>query len=83
MPRFSRTLHDDAGNPIGIACGRTPHQQCSSPGCNAHAGKLCDFPVIRNGKRGTCDRKICSTHSVKVGRDLDYRIPHSKMEPTK
>lgn len=54
MPRFSQTLYDGAGKPIGIACGRVDHKRCSTPGCANHAGKLCDYPVERNDppKRG-------------------------------
>jgi hypothetical protein len=40
--------------------------------CNRPAPYLCDHPVIRNGKRGTCDIAICEQcrHNVQAGVDL-------------
>jgi hypothetical protein len=33
MPSFSRTIYDDQGNAIGIACGRRNRRACSTPSC--------------------------------------------------
>jgi hypothetical protein len=81
MPRFSKTLYDAQGNPIGIACGRIPHKNCSTPECRNHAGKLCDYPVTRRGGgKGTCDRPICERCAVRVGPDKDYCPAHSRLK---
>jgi len=64
MPRFSVTLRDEAGKPIGIACGRTPHKKCSTPGCTHHADKLCDHPIERNDPPKRGDVRLHREHRV-------------------
>lgn len=47
--------------PGGFVCGpRTPRKRCSTPSCDGTATALCDYPVTRKGKEGTCDAKLCS-----------------------
>lgn len=40
--------------------------------CGGAADHLCDFPVLRDGKRGTCDAPLCSRCTTRIagGRDL-------------
>jgi len=64
MPRFSQTIHDRDGRPIGIACGRIPHRKCSTPGCSNHAGKLCDYPVERNDPPKRGDARLHREHNL-------------------
>jgi len=79
MPRWSKTIYDATGKPMGIACGRSPFKACSTPGCRNHADKLCDYPVTRkNGKAGTCDRPMCSRCAKNVGPDRDYCGVHAR-----
>ena len=42
---------------------------------------LCDFPVTRAGKVGTCDAKLCDRCRVRVGPDKDHCPPHAKVKP--
>lgn len=78
MPRFSTPILDAQGNVIGRACGRTPHRECSTPGCANHATIQCDFPVTRGGKPGTCDRWCCRGCAVSIGPDLDHCPAHAR-----
>jgi hypothetical protein len=75
----------DLGNGItGIACsrGRKRAAPCGEPHCTRDHAYLCDYPVTRNGQRGTCDRKLCSAHAVVVGNDLHYCGPHARLSPS-
>lgn len=46
------------GGGTGIICGRGSRRKpCHY--CAKHGGFLCDHPVIRNGKRTTCDTQMC------------------------
>lgn len=58
--------------------GGTTRTRCGVPGCWAEGAKLCDFPVERKGKPGTCDAKLCAQHATSVGEDKDYCPPHAK-----
>lgn len=70
-----KTIYQD-GKPVGIACGRTPRQYCET--CGVPSQALCDYPVVRNGKEATCDRKCCRRHSKHVGPEKDYCLPHQR-----
>lgn len=82
MPSFSRTIYDDQGRPIGIACGRRNRRSCSTPGCTGDATIQCDFPVTRKGKPATCDRWCCRSCAVNVGKDLDHCPVHARANAT-
>lgn len=71
-------IKDADGNVVGhaIVCGRGQKQRCQD--CGALSDVLCDFPVTRNGKETTCDRKCCRRHCVSVGKDRDYCLPHHR-----
>ena len=74
--------HLDLGKGMtAIVC--TPRQRrkrCSSPGCTNWGELLCDFPVVREGKEGTCDKAMCRRCAKSVGPDRDFCRPHSKVE---
>jgi hypothetical protein len=60
-----------------IVCGpraqTKPCVTCGSPGT-----VLCDYPVKRNGKDGTCDRPSCRKHATPVDKDKDYCAAHAQ-----
>lgn len=63
---------------FAIACGPlAPRARCSVPGCQNHAGKLCDFPVTKKGVEGTCDAKLCDRHAADAGEGKDHCPPHA------
>ena len=67
----------DGGHAIACARGRQT-KFCVTCG-KAHQ-VLCDYPVTRNGKPGTCDRPCCRQHAVSVGDNRDYCLAHATME---
>ena len=67
------TIYQD-GKPIGFACSRGRKERCEI--CGAPSEILCDYPVTRTGKNGTCDKKCCRKHSVRIGQNKDYCLPH-------
>ena len=69
-------IKDSDGKVIGtaIVCTRGHAARCQD--CGAPSSILCDFPVTRNGKQGTCDRKCCRKHSEPMGIETDYCLPH-------
>lgn len=68
------------GDGVGaIVCTRGPAKRCKW--CQRPSTKLCDFPVKRNGKAGTCDASMCDRCAVTVpglGVSLDYCPPHAR-----
>lgn len=51
--------------------------RCSIPGCRRSADLLCDYPVIRKGRKGTCDAKVCEAHALHAGPDRDLCPAHA------
>lgn len=74
MPCNIRNL---GGRGVAIYCsrgGRTkPCVTCGKP-----STLLCDYPVTRDGKPGTCDRAMCPAHRKRVGPDTDYCLAHAE-----
>lgn len=61
-----------------IVCGsRTRRAPCSVPGCGRPHTKLCDAPVNRKAKPGTCDAKLCDAHATKLGPERDICPAHA------
>ena len=61
-----------------IACSRNQRKTCEQ--CRSRPGvKLCDYPVTRNGKPGTCARSLCARCAVPIAREVDYCRVHSDM----
>ncbi|MES2339267.1 MAG: hypothetical protein V4537_14330 [Pseudomonadota bacterium] len=40
---------------------------------------MCDYPVVRKGKPGTCDARMCGRCRTSKGDDLDACPPHAKV----
>jgi hypothetical protein len=59
-----------------IACSRGD-TRCRVKGCHRRFEVLCDYPVTRNGRIGTCDRKVCRQHAWVVGDDRDFCDRHA------
>lgn len=64
----------------GIACTRGKTKRCDTPNCQEVCVALCDHPVTRNGKPGTCDRKMCKAHQHPAGEDKDLCEVHHKLK---
>lgn len=61
-----------------IVCGpRGRRRRCAY--CSSEADRLCDFPVTRNSKPGTCDRPICSRCSWRISGDRDLCREHTPL----
>lgn len=59
-----------------IVCGPRPRKRrCSC--CQRDASLLCDYPA---GKGKTCDKPLCSTCGVEIGRDRHYCPSHPRPE---
>lgn len=59
----------------GIVCTRGQNQKrCHY--CNKPAPFLCDHPVIRNNKRGTCDVPLCKACRNELPNGQDLCRPH-------
>ena len=66
------------GGGYAVICSRGARSKpCVTCG-KAHQ-VLCDYPVTRNGKPGTCDRACCRQHAVSVGPDRDYCLAHANL----
>lgn len=47
--------------------------------CGYPGGLLCDYPVMRNGKAGTCDAKLCRRCATAIAVNMHYCPPHSRL----
>ena len=43
-------------------CAR-PSARCETSACRKPASVLCRYPVVRNGRAGTCNRHVCAGHA--------------------
>jgi hypothetical protein len=69
----------DMGNgDFAIICGGRHKRQPPCITCGHPSSKLCDFPVVVNGKPRTCDKPICSRCAVSKGPDVDWCQPHER-----
>lgn len=79
MTRTPVQFDTPGGRVTAILCGRGQRRpKCED--CGHPASILCDYPVKRNGRPGSCDRKCCAPHSVPVGDELDYCLVHARHE---
>jgi hypothetical protein len=66
---------DGTGAITAIICSRGRSlRRCVH--CGGRADLLCDFPVLRDGVRGTCDASLCGRCSKKTGGG-DLCRPHA------
>ena len=68
----------------GYACSRGRTHYCSTPGCHGRSVAQCDFPVLRKGKAGICDRHLCAScrrRRPDLGGDVDYCRVHDEATP--
>jgi len=75
-----RTVRDDNGQAIGIACGRGTRSLCDTPGCGRPCVALCDFPLDGEKKGKTCDRKMCVKCRNPIAYEVDYCGPHKRIQ---
>jgi hypothetical protein len=61
-----------------IICGRRASPRHSCAFCSRYATHQCDFPVTRNGKKGTCDQWMCDRCATSQGPNLDFCPPHER-----
>lgn len=64
------------GGGYAIVCARGGGKRCVT--CGRPSTLLCDYPVTRDGKPGTCDRPMCAKHAEHVGPDRDYCLAHAE-----
>jgi len=64
----------------GFACspGRRG-SPCQEPGCRELHVALCDWPLTGPAAGKTCDRRMCSAHRHRVGKNRDYCSAHLAM----
>lgn len=73
-----KIIRDQYGNAIGIACARVRRADCQTKHCSGWATKLCDAPVLRNGKMGECGRHICDK-CVQLVEGKHFCPPHARV----
>ncbi len=73
-----RTLTDDDGKFVGIACGPGHPKTCrfcrKESKRTRKSTKLCDW---KGTSLTTCDAPICDAHATSVGPDKDLCPPHN------
>lgn len=75
-----KRLPDDTPKTFSIICHRGKMTPCKY--CGRDHTKLCDYPVKRGGKEGTCDIPLCDRCTTKGGPNIDYCRPHAKLMRT-
>ena len=68
---------DEAGAVTAIVCSRgRARKRCVH--CGGPGSQLCDFPVLRDGRKTTCDAALCRHCSTKPhAGDVDLCRPHA------
>jgi hypothetical protein len=79
MAMRSVPIHDADGNVIGRACYRGNGPRCQTTGCTGAGTVLCDFPVTRRGREATCNRRVCRSCAVSIGKGQDFCPPHARV----
>ena len=76
-----RTIYDDSGKPMGIACSRGRRAApCQVPQCGRPHTALCDFPLTGPKAGQTCDFKLCDSHRIpQPGKNRDYCSAHDRL----
>lgn len=68
---------DLGGGSFAIVCSKGSGARCAY--CSNRGTQLCDFPVTRNGKKGTCDVRLCTRCSTKIAGDGDLCRAHAPL----
>ena len=58
-----------------IVCGRN-QRRTACKWCGKPTQKLCDRPVIRKDKKGTCDAPMCGRCATQIKTEYDLCPPH-------
>lgn len=61
---------------FAIVCGRRRAPKCWVSHCPRPGERECDYPAPGR-KSGTCDRKICAGHSLRITDNVDYCPEHA------
>jgi hypothetical protein len=51
---------------------------CQTTGCRGRATVLCDFAIMRNGRKGTCNRHVCARCAKRLG-TRQFCPPHARV----
>lgn len=80
MPMRGIPIRDASGRVIGIGCTRAPATVgCDTTACRSPGVFLCDYPVIRRGRKTTCSRRMCKSCATSAGARKHYCPPHAKL----
>ena len=66
------------GRVLAVACTRGGDDRRRCKWCGGPIAKLCDYPVKRDGKEGTCDAPMCARCATSIAPDVDYCPPHAR-----
>lgn len=69
--------------PIGTIICRRGALRARCRFCNREHTLLCDFPVRKGEKVGTCDAKLCPDHAVRIDANTDYCKFHQTTLPVR
>ena len=61
----------------GIVCRRSQAKRCAY--CESPSDKLCDAPISKNGKAGTCDKPLCKRCARTIGLNQDLCPAHFRI----
>lgn len=64
------------GGGTALVCSRARRPKpCAY--CQSASGRLCDFPVLRNSRRTTCDEPLCPRCTTRIAGDGDLCRAHA------
>lgn len=66
-----------SGPLVAIVCSRGGPRPKPCVYCGSRSSRLCDFPVLRDGKRATCDDALCSGCTTRIAGDGDLCRAHA------
>lgn len=83
MPCDRQTIPLENGRTLEVVTcsprGSGKAESCQHPGCGYRSNSLCDYPVTRRDKVGTCDRRMCEEHRYPREGGKDYCAVHDKI----
>lgn len=69
---------DLPGGVSAIVCSRGSRRSKPCAHCGSTSYLLCDFPVLRAGRRTTCDAPLCHRCTTRHAGDVDLCRPHAE-----